>query len=224
MKVKLLVGVVLGLSVLITVASPAQAQQSMLKANARQKSEFYNAPRRIHIVDERPIISDFREAPQAPSMVQLPPPPQGFAGMGGGQGGGFIPGQGGDTTPAMQLAAGPGIAPYRTPSSNGMIPLDRVGFGRYSNIPARGMGPRVALQNGSTTGVHAQMMPIAKSAPNPLSNGNRAIAANPANFARPQQLASYNGNYTQAQGATNTAVSGTLVNTAVRGHMISKLK
>lgn len=48
---------------------------------ARQKAEFYAAPRRFQIVDDRPAVNDFRESASAsvPTTIQLPPPPNGFA-------------------------------------------------------------------------------------------------------------------------------------------------
>ena len=33
------------------------------------------SPHEIQIIDERPAIRDFREAPTAPQMIRLPPPP-----------------------------------------------------------------------------------------------------------------------------------------------------
>ncbi len=222
MQHKILFATVLGIAALVA-AAPAQAQQSQIKMNARQKSEFYNAPRRIQIVDERPLISDFREAPQAVGTIQMPPPPQGFFGPGGGQGGGALPFPGGNggATPVAQLPAGQGILPYRTPA-NQMVPLDRVGFGRFSNIPAGGTGPRVALQNGSTTGVHATMSPFARPAQRPSMDHPRAIASNPRTSA---PIASYGGPaYTQSPGGAVTSVNGMLANQAVRGTLLSRLK
>lgn len=220
-KHKILIATLFGISALITVA-PAHAQQSSIKEKAMHKATFYNAPRQIQIVDERPIIHDFREAPQAPGMIQLPPPPQGFGGAGGGQGGGALPGGdgGGAADPVMQLPAGPGIAPYRTPS-NPMGALPKSGFGG-TNIPARGMGPRTALPGGTTTGIHGQVMPFAKAGPQAASAGPaRAQAARPA----APVAASYGGQpYTQAGGGASGGVGGAGASTAVSGRLMSRLK
>lgn len=221
LKHKILVASLFGISALIA-AAPAHAQQASVKEKAMHKATFYNAPRQIQIVDERPIIHDFREAPQAPGMIQLPPPPQGFGGAGGGQGGGAMPGGdgGGAADPVMQLPAGPGIAPYRTPS-NPMGALPKSGFGG-TNIPARGMGPRNALQNGTTTGVHGAVNPFAKAAgPSAASAGPRAQAAG-----RPAPVAaSYGGGpYTQAGGGATGGVGGAGASTAVSGRLMSRLK
>lgn len=222
MKHKLVFAAVLGIVVLISVA-PANAQQSQVNQKAKQKADFYNAPRRIQIVDERPIISDFREAPQAPQMIQLPPPPQGFGGAGGGQGGGALPGDGGGgaPTPVMQLPAGEGIAPYRTPN-NPMGALPKSGFGP-TNIPARGMGPRVALPGGTTTGVHGA---VNWQRPQQAIGQRGGPTANSAPAARAMApAASYGNNY---QNAANTGVSGQIMapssTTAVSGRLMSRLK
>jgi hypothetical protein len=39
---------------------------------------FYQAPREMQIIDDRPVIRDFREAPVMPEQVQLPPAPAGY--------------------------------------------------------------------------------------------------------------------------------------------------
>lgn len=222
MNHKLLFATVCGITALVA-AAPAQAQQSQIKTNAIQKSNFFQAPRRIQIIDERPIISDFREGPQAVGSIQLPPPPAGFGGAGGGQGGGALPnGGGGMATPVAQLPAGPGMLPYRTPfDPQGALP--KVGFGRFSNIPARGMGPRTALPNGVSTGVHAQMAPLPprSSTQSPL-NHPQAIASNP-RAATP--IASYGGPaYTSVPASARSNVSGTVVNTALRGQLLTRLQ
>lgn len=42
------------------------------------QAKFFMAPRRLQIIDERPIIRDFREAPNGAFGIELPPPPFGF--------------------------------------------------------------------------------------------------------------------------------------------------
>src|SRR5438552_10740787 len=87
----------LGIMVSAVVAHPADAQTVNPKATGHAR--WYNAPHEIQIIDDRPVVRDFREAPQAPAGIQLPPGPNsgpGFSGggagaMGGGDGNGTIP-------------------------------------------------------------------------------------------------------------------------------------
>ena len=221
LKLKISIAMALGLSPLI-MSAPANAQQPTIKEKTIHKANFYNSPRQIQIVDKRPINHECREAPQALGMMHRPPPPQGFGGAGGGGGNGGVPGMGngmGGADPVMQLPAGDGIAPYRTPS-NPMGALPKSGFNGPSNIPARGMGPRTALPGGTTTGVHGHVNPFAHAAPTAASAGSRqAAVARPASAA---PVASYGGgNYTSA-GSGNTGGGG--ASTAVSGRLMNRLK
>lgn len=116
------------------------------------KTTFYNAPRQFQILDERPIIKDFREAPVQPQSIELPPGPAGFGGGGGG-GAGALPGggEGGGGGSAPIQLGGPNQG-YR--SGSPMMPtagsLPKSGFGP-SNIPARGMGPKGPLGDATST-------------------------------------------------------------------------
>lgn len=211
MNTKIAIATIFGIASLIA-AAPANAQQSEINVKARQKAEFYNAPRRIQIIDERPIISDFREAPVAPQTIQLPPGPQGGAGgQGGMQGGG-----------PMQLPAGPGMLPYRTQPMN-LNTLPKVGFGQWSNIPARGMGPQQALPSGRSSGGHVAVpqMPAPQTSSIPRA-GNAPRAVAPARPAAPPVAAGYGTNYTHAP--TSTGVSGSVASTNVRARLINRLK
>lgn len=210
----------LGILAAACVAPDAKAQ--MIDTKARQKASWYNAPREVQIIDERPVVRDFREAPSAPSQIQLPPGPQGFGGPGGGGGGGAM-GDGGGGSPVLPAGGMPiggnGGPGYRTPAMSG-LPLEHSGFGNHTNIPAGGIGPKGVLPNGQTTGVHGSLMtPTAHSAPAASAAGNRAAMA-PARAATP--AASYGGNYTQPVGGSSGGGSG--ASTAVRGVLLNRLK
>lgn len=208
MPSKLLIAALFCLSVL-AIAGPASAQ-GMISEKARQKATFYNAPRQIQIIDERPVIHDFREAPQAAPMMQLPPGPGAYPGGAGGAGG-----QG-------QMMNG-GALPYRTPV-NPMGALPKSGFGQFSNIPARGMGPQQALPNGTTSGGHVALpkqaaAPVASRSMLPGAGGARPAAA--ARPAAPVAAAGYGGNYTRTTGATG---GGSSVSSNVSGRLMNRLK
>src|SRR4029450_7946953 len=77
-----LVGLLAGLT-LVATSSPADAQR--IKKDSLEKTRWHNAPREFQIIDDRPIIRDFREAPAEAGTIELPPAP---TGGGGGSGGG----------------------------------------------------------------------------------------------------------------------------------------
>lgn len=202
-------------------ASPA-AKAQQINEKARQKATWYNAPREIQIIDERPMIRDFREAPVAPGMIQLPPGPQGFGGAGGGGGGGAMPDGGGGmpVLPGSGMPIGDSGPGYRTPIDP-MGSLPKSGFGRDTNIPARGMGPKGPLPGGFTTGIHGQVMPFAKASSPAMGAGNRG-AARPSRPVASAPAASYGGNYTSP--STSSGVGGMGASTAVRGALLTRLK
>ncbi len=137
-------------AVAVTLPAYAQHPNSKVKTNAIQKSGWYKHPREIHIIDERPVVRDFREAPQEVGTLELPPGPVGFGGDSGGGGAGALGGDPGSTLPASGLPIGGPNQGYRgAPASDTTLP--KSGFGRDTNIPARGMGPRQALPDGTTT-------------------------------------------------------------------------
>lgn len=215
MKYKIMMAAIFGVTGLV-MASPAEAQQSQINQKARQKADFYNAPRRIQIIDERPIISDFREAPVPQQQIQLPPGPQGYGPGGGGQGG--MQNGGGP----MQVPAGPGMLPYRTPS-NPMGALPKVGFGQWSNIPQRGMAPQQALPSGRSSGGHVAVPQMARPQQQQQARRPGVSAPRPVAQARPAGspvAAGYGSNYTQA----NTGVSGSVASTNVRARLMNRLK
>lgn len=135
----------LGLLAAATVA-PADAQT--VNSKARQKASWYNAPHEIQIIDERPVIKDFREAPAAGQQIQLPPGPGAGGGYGGG-GGGALGGDDGGTIPAGGIPiGGPGAGPgYRTDGPGAGLPKADFGHAQ-TNIPARGLGPKGPLPGG----------------------------------------------------------------------------
>lgn len=198
----------------------AASAQQMVSPKARQKTSWYNAPREIQIIDERPMIKDFREAPSSGGMIPLPPGPTGYGAPGGGGGAGALSdGSGGiPVLPASGMPIGGGPS-YRT-ANDPLGVLPKSGFGRDTNIPARGMAPRGALPNGVTTGIHGQVMPFAK----PMgAGGNRAMArsASPTAAKSPVAASSYGGNYSRPSGASTSG--GSSSSTAVSGRLMSRL-
>jgi len=201
----------------LVVANPASAQA--VNGAARQKSNWHESPHEIQIIDERPVIRDFREAPSAPQMIQLPPPPQGSMGGYGGSGNGGLAGGGPAAIPAAGIPLGNNQG-YRSAPASAMGALPQSGFGRGSNIPAGGIGPKGPLANGTTTGVTGSINP------GPRKQGS---GAGPARGMSPNSgrsngnsnapVASYSGGYGTGSGAgyggaasrTDTAVRGTLL-------------
>ena len=134
------------------IAAPADAQT--INQKARQKASWYNTPREIQIIDERPVVRDFREAPSNPQSSQLPPGPGEHRGMYGG-GGGAMPDEA-SVIPSggMPIGGGAGDPGYRLPNDTNPVPLDHGDLAhRPSNIPSGGIGPKVPLPGGFTTGV-----------------------------------------------------------------------
>jgi hypothetical protein len=225
MKLKVgLLAMTLGLMVASVVATPANAQANNGQVNpkARQKATWYVAPHEIQIIDDRPVIKDFREAPAAPQNIQLPPGPQAGAGFSGGGGGAM--GDDGGTMPNNQAAGPSGGQPaYRTDSPGGPLGLPKADFGHQaSNIPARGMGPKGPLPGGFTTGVHAKMgAPIAPSGP-PAMAANRVAGHSPGAMPAPKPIASYGGGYGPSVGGGSGG--GMSTSSDVRGKLLRGVK
>ncbi|MBS1994362.1 MAG: hypothetical protein JSS83_27810 [Cyanobacteria bacterium SZAS LIN-3] len=108
----------LALSPISGAVAPAQAQNSVTlrKGELPAADKFYTAPRILQIVDDRDRIHDCRRPEPAPRSVVIPIGPVGSA-------------------PVDSVGSG-----VKFESNN----LPQSGFGQ-SNIPARGMGPAVAL-------------------------------------------------------------------------------
>ncbi len=212
-----------GITATFVVPAPALAQTQTVNPKARQKANWYVAPHEIQIIDDRPVVKDFREAPQAPAGLQLPPGPQGAPGFSGG-GSGALPDDSG-TMPFNQPAGPNGGQPgYRTDSPGGPLGLPKADFGHQpSNIPSRGMGPKGPLPGGFTTGVHAKMgAPIAPAGAPPLTAqrvaGHTPGASGPA--ARP--VASYGGGYGPSVGGGSGG--GMSTSADVRGKLLRQVK
>jgi hypothetical protein len=223
MKIKISLVAVSLMAGVVCTASAANAQTANVKA--KDKVHWYNAPREFQIIDDRPIIKDFREAPSGPQQVQMPPAPQGFGGVGGGGGGAM--GDDGGTMPSggMPMQGSMPGGPYRTdgPMTGNSLPLPNArGFGAQgSNIPARGMGPKGPLPGGFTSGIHGKIMPWAKPTPTAAAAAGRpgGMGNGAANGSVRMPAASYGGGYDsggQAYGSggqsTQTAVHGYLLN------------
>src|SRR5262249_27151236 len=109
---------------------------------------------------------------------------------------------------------------YRTPQGMG-LPLPKSGFGRDTNIPARGMGPRGALPDASSTNrLMGKMMnpsvATGQSAGHPRFmqvNPNRTVGNSPA------PVATYSGGYGQGSGAA-TGGSASRTEGLVRGSLL----
>lgn len=200
----------------------------MVNRKAIERTTWHTAPREFQIVDDTPIIRDFREAPVNPGQIAMPPGPQ--AAPGGGHGAGAMGPMGGGppTLPAggMQLP-GDGRSPgYRTNPSS--IPnlgtLPKTGFGG-SNIPARGMGPRGLLPNGTTQNVIGKLMankkpvPVAQSA-GPARGLSAPAARSVGNTAGPA-VASYGGGYGTGVGP-DYGGNANRTETFVRGSLLRK--
>lgn len=154
-----LLAMTLGMLAAVAIAPAADAQS--VNSKAKEKVRWYNAPREIQIIDDRPIVKDFREAPSVPQGIQLPPGPTGHGNLGGG-GGGAMGGDDGGTLPAGGMPLGNGGGPgYRTDSPSGPVGLPKADFGHQgTNIPAGGIGPKGPLPGGYTTNrLAGRMMP-----------------------------------------------------------------
>lgn len=177
------------------VASPAQAQNGpRINSRALEKATFYNAPREIQIIDDRPVVRDFREAPAAEQSIALPPGPNGGGGGGGGGGAGALENGGGPSSiPGGGLhIPGVGTDPgYRGPRGQG-LPLPKSGFGRDTNIPARGMGVGPLPDGTNTNRLMGKML-------NP--SVAKGVATGPARGMQPTTGRS-NGNYGGPPAAT----------------------
>ena len=145
----------LGVSALTILPGFAQGS-NLVNTKATEKANWHVAPREIQIIDDRPIVRDFREAPAQQQQIQLPPPPAGFSG--GSNNGGGLAGGPGSSLPAGGMPLSGGNLPgYRSPVDP-LGALPKSGFGRESNIPASLSRPRAGLQNGNTTGVVGNLL------------------------------------------------------------------
>lgn len=116
-----------------------------------EKVRWFNAPRQIDIIDDRPIVHDHRTGPEAAESFDIPivPLPMQVA-----QAGGNSP------IPAGGIQVAGGGLPYRTntPMLGGLPTLPKVAYD--SNIPAHGLAKHLNLPGATTTNrLAGKMMP-----------------------------------------------------------------
>lgn len=221
LKIGMTIAVAAGLTG-FAVAQPANAQKVHKKH--LEKARWHNAPRQFQIIDDRPIIKDFREAPAQAEHITMPPAPRGF--HGGGRGGGSGAGGEGPMGGSAPIRAhgAPGAMPYRTGNGGRSLPLPKSGFGRHSNIPARGMAPKNALPSGkSTNRLMGKMM-----APKKVvgRRGSRSRGVSPArgyNSGGGPKVKSYSGGYGSGTGS-GYGGNSSKTSTLVRGSLLKKSK
>jgi hypothetical protein len=216
----------LGLAVLlscgqIVVGTQAVYAQGTMSDKAMEKSHFYTAPREYQIIDDRPVVRDFREAPQTGGQIGIPDGP------GGGQGAGGMGGIGGGSganpiIPSNGLPLTGGTGPAYKNAPIGMNSLPKSGFGATgSNIPAHGMGPRGILP-GVSMGVVGKVMsqnkPVAAHAAplHGVSIKGPSVGGGKATPAAPTAVTSYGGYGSHPTSYGNS--SRTEQN--VRGHLL----
>lgn len=197
------------------VATKAEAQGGpRVKTNASEKSTWYSAPHEFQIVDDRPVIKDFRTAPAAQQSIELPPAPQGFGGSGGGGGSGALGGGNGSTLPSGGMGI-PGNGPaYRSEQAA----LPKSGFGG-SNI-GKGLHPGGMLP-GVNQGIVGKMMNQPK--PSAGSGAAKGMSVNPnrtSGNSNAPAAATYSGGYGSGSGSSSGSASRT--DTSVRGSLLRK--
>jgi len=208
--------VLAGLAVVVTLPTAAQAQNRSIRQDAMERAgrggdQFYHNPREFQIIDERPTIRDFREAPSAASSIELPPAPGAAASGARSAGGNALP------TGGMPLGD-PSRQGYRSTPS-GLTALPKSGFGG-TNIPARGLGPRGALP-GVTQGVVGKMMSQNKGVGAGARSGmSPSVGRSAGNYSAPR-AASYGGGYGTG-GGTATGGSSSRTESMVRGTLLKK--
>lgn len=215
MKRSFLVGLMVGITITL-MAAPAQAQK--VKKDSLEKTKFYTAPRQFQILDDRPIIRDFREAPQDAGTIEMPPGPQGGGGAGGGSGGGAYGGAG-SSLPAGGLQLGGPSQGYRS-APTGLGSLPKSGFGA-TNIPARGLGPRGALPGAqSTNQLMGKMLNQGKGVGAGAPRGMSPSAGrSTGNYTGPA-VQSYGGGYGTGSGSASGG-SSSRTESSVRGRLLN---
>lgn len=188
----------------LSLCEEAKAQNSVnLKKGQLQQAGWYKSPLQVQILDDGPKVSDYRTAPSNDNGYNIPIAPMG-------NNGGRIP-EGG-----MPFQTGSGPVQARMQQSA----LPQSGFGG-SNIPARGMGPAMALPAAKMGGLGAQ-----------YANQNKAstnVNARPVGLGKPAAVtaksaptaASYGGSYGAGSGG-GYGGSGGSTSTAVRAKLLGK--
>ncbi len=204
----------LGLLIGIICLSTAPAHAQSIKKNALEKTNWYTTPREFQIIDDRPVIRDFREAPsQGNDTIQLPPGP---AASGSGGGGGGAMGQSSSLPSGGMQLGGPNQGFRSAPAGMGSLP--KSGFGG-TNIPARGFAPAAlpGVKQGVMGNMTGQHQGAGAGAPRGMapstgrSNGNYSGPA----------VSSYNGGYGSGSGAA-TGGSASRTESMVRGTLLKK--
>lgn len=208
-------GLVAGLALLLA-SAPAEAQR--IQKNALEKARWHNAPREFQIIDDRPIIRDFREAPQESGTIELPPAPTGAGGGAGGGGAGALGGAP-PSLPAGGLQLGGPNQGFRSaPSGLGSLP--KSGFGG-TNIPARGFAPKGLPSGTSTNRLMGKMMPQGKGVGAGAPSGMAPSAGRSmGNYSAPA-AASYGGGYGTGSGSAFGG-SASRTEAMVRGTLLKK--
>jgi hypothetical protein len=184
--------------------APAHAQQ--LKSKVMEKTSFYNAPRQVQILDDRPTVRDFRTVSEPEPTIELPQGPHG-SGIG-------VRNSDSQTLPAGGLSLGSHQG-YRTPDGDA-VTLPKSGFGQ-TNIPARGMGPVGSLPDGKTTNRlagHSQPPhgTLIVSAPKAVHDAGDRVAPAAHSYAGP---ASYGNSYSPV-----SSLSSNRTESMVRGSLL----
>lgn len=214
---------VVGLMVGVTsfaATDPAHAQR--VRRDLLEKSHWYVAPREYQIIDDRPVIRDFREAPEASGTVDLPPGPGMPAGGGGGGGAGALAGGGPGSTPsASELhPGGPNQGFRNAPAS--MTSLPKSGFGGPNSNMGSYKPPAKTLPGGYNTGVLGKLMNQQKGIGNGAGapGGMRPNAGRTAgNTPAAPAVAGYSGGYGSGMGS-GSGGSASRTETNVRGSLL----
>lgn len=190
-----------GAFLLSAATSEASAQGTVnLKKGQLQQAGWYKSAPQIQIIDDGPIVHDYRTAPQQDQGYQIPIGPAGNNGR--------IP-EGG-----IPLGSGP-AAVRMAPST-----LPQAGFG--TNIPARGMGPAMALPSTKMGQLGEQYAREQRAAErvNARPIGLGRPTSNVAAPARSVSPAAYTGGY--GSGSGGYSGGGGSANTSVRAKLLGK--
>jgi hypothetical protein len=134
---KSFIGSLLGIAVSFSCGlTPAKAES--IKVTAKEKVNWYSASRQLQIIDDRPMVRDFRSLPQQEQTIELPNQP--MAAAVGGQGAGSMNAGSCDTIPRGGLHITTKNLAYRTPqgsdssqNTNAKVSSDNA---RATNAPA----------------------------------------------------------------------------------------
>ncbi len=186
------------LSIVVSSLSINQASYAQFKVrkDSLEKSTWYTAPRQIQIIDDAPIVKDYRTPPQGSQdnqYVDIPANPGGNS----------------NTIPAGGMHFGNPNAAHVSSGPN----LPRAGFG--TNIPSGGIAHPGSLPNISHGGL-LHPPNSAQPAAAPRNNYQAPVA-------RPQSpVASSYGGYSSGSGNSYGASSNRSTEANVRGTLLRK--